>query len=82
MEEMEIEVYKSLLDVKNLMGIPKEILIYTVLIFIAVFVVTENFLVVPLLFVACFIEATVSRKDLRFIPIYVRKLERSNYFSS
>ena len=82
MEEMEIEVYKSLLEVQVLLGVPKNILIYTAVIFVGIFALTENFLVIPIWFVTHFVEVAFSKKDPQFISIYVSKLDRSSYFSS
>ena len=82
MEEMEIEVYKSLLEVQVLLGVPKNILIYTAVIFVGIFALTENFLVIPIWFVTHFVEVAFSIKDPQLISIYVSKLDRSSYFSS
>jgi len=82
MEELEIEIYKSLLETKVLMGIPRSVIIYTAIAFGAVLAVTENLLIIPVFIITCFVEAAISRKDPQFILIYINRLNRNNYFSS
>ena len=82
MKELEIEIYKSLLETKTLIGVPRNVAIYTLLAFGAVFAVTENLITIPLYGIVCFVEAVLSKKDPQFIPIYISKIERNNYFNS
>jgi hypothetical protein len=82
MENLEIEVYKSLLETKVLFGVPRSVAIYTAIAFGTVIAVTENLLVIPIYIITAFVEAVLSKKDSQFIPIYISKLERSSYFNS
>ena len=81
MEDMEIEVYKSLLEIRVVMGVPRNVLFYTIGIFAAIFALTENLLIIPLWIITNFVEVVFSKKDPQFIPIYIGKLDRNNYFN-
>jgi len=83
MEDMEIEVYKSLLEVRVVMGVPRNVLFYTIGIFAAIFALTENLL----MFICSTIKEELSNAEglksygIRGINYtFLNKIEQSDNF--
>ena len=77
----EIRVYKSLLEPQTIMGIPKKIFIWNMLLLAGGYILTNNFIIVlpvALIFIISFI---VSKKDPLFLDILIKFLRKKDYYN-
>lgn len=77
----EIKVYKSLLEPQTIMGIPKKIFIWNMMLLVIGYIFTNNFIIilpVALIFMISFI---VSKKDSLFLDILIKFLAKKDYYN-
>ena len=77
----EIRVYKSLLEPQTIMGIPKKIFIWNMLLLVAGYILANNFMIVLPVAVIFIISFIVSKKDPLFLDILIKFLQKKDYYN-
>ena len=77
----EIKVYKSLLEPQTIMGIPRKIFIWNVMLLVIGYSLTNNFIIILPVAVIFIISFIVSKKDPLFLDILIKFLAKKDYYN-
>ena len=77
----EIRVYKSLLEPQTIMGIPRKIFIWNMMLLVIGYILTNNFIIILPVAVIFIISFIVSKKDPLFLDILIKFLAKKDYYS-
>ena len=77
----EIRVYKSLLEPQTVMGIPKKIFIWNMLLLVGAYILTNNFIIILSAAVMFMISYIVSQKEPLFLDILLKFLQKKDYYN-
>ena len=77
----ELKVYKSLLEPQTIMGIPKKIFIWNMMLLVIGYIFTNNFIIILPVCVIFMISFIVSKKDPLFLDILIKFLAKKDYYN-
>ena len=77
----EIRVYKSLLEPQTIMGIPRKIFIWNMMLLVIGYILTNNFIIILPVAVIFIISFIVSKKDPLFLDILLKFLQKKDYYN-
>ena len=77
----EIKVYKSLLEPQTIMGIPRKIFIWNMMLLVIGYILTNNFIIILPVAVIFIISFIVSKKDPLILDILIKFLAKKDYYN-
>ena len=77
----EIRVYKSLLEPQTIMGIPRKIFIWNMMLLVIGYILKNNFIIILPVSVIFIISFIVSKKDTLFLYILIKFLAKKDYYN-
>lgn len=77
----EIRVYKSLLEPQTIMGIPRKIFIWNMMLLVIGYILTNNFIIILPVAVIFIISFIVSKKDPLFLDILIKFFAKKDYYN-
>ena len=77
----EIKVYKSLLEPQTIMGIPRKIFIWNMMLLVIGYILTNNFIIILPVAVIFMISFIVSKKDPLILDILIKFLVKKDYYN-
>ena len=78
---IEIRIYKSLLELRTVMGILKKIFIWNMLLLVGGYILTNNFIIILSAAVMFMISYIVSQKEPLFLDILLKFLQKKDYYN-
>ena len=78
---IEIRIYKSLLELRTVMGILKKIFIWNMLLLVGGYTLTNNFIIILSAAVIFMISYIVSQKEVLFLDILLKFLQKKDYYN-